>query len=114
MMRKGLEMEATSYDKKEQQSSQMSLPFDFKLQCNQNTFSKASKAIPTEAIIRNDTVRNDKVHCPHTVLIAAKDTTIPARHTFTTSVISNILPFLPPCHLFIITMTMVIIICQED
>ena len=35
MMRKGLTMEAKSYQKEEQQSSQLSFPFDFKIQYNQ-------------------------------------------------------------------------------
>ena len=99
-MRQGMEMEAKSYKKEEQQSSQLSLPFDFKIQCSQYTSSKRSKAIPIEIIISNDTD------------IAAKDTTIPGRCAFPISVIGNILPFLPPCNLFFITMT--INICQES
>ena len=34
-MRKRLEMEAKSYPKEEQEFFQLSLPFDFKIQCNQ-------------------------------------------------------------------------------
>ena len=46
MVRKGLEMDAKSYQKEEQQSSQLSLPFDFKIQCNQyGTSFKKLKAI---------------------------------------------------------------------
>ena len=61
MMRKGLEMESKSYEKEELQSSQMSLIFDFKIQCNQSISSEKSETIPTEVIIRNDSVKNDSV-----------------------------------------------------
>ena len=54
-------MEAKSYPEEEQQLSQLSLPFDVKIQCNQYHMSlKKSKAIPNEVIIRED--REDTHH----------------------------------------------------
>ena len=75
-------------------------------QCNQYTSPKKSKAIPAEVIIS---------HNPHSPLLssltAAKDETIHARSDFPTCMIGNNFPFLPPCDLFICTLT--INSCQE-
>ena len=55
IMKKDLEMEAKSYQKEEQQSFQLSLSFNFKIQYNQySTLFKKLKAIATEVTIRND------------------------------------------------------------
>ena len=108
MMRKRLEMETKSYPKEEQHSSQLSLPFDFKIQCNQyHMSSKTSKAVPTEVLIRED---RERTH--HYLLIAAKDATNPARSAFPVFMIDNILIFLPPCKLFIFMTA--IKICQKS
>ena len=50
-MRKGLEIEAKSYP---EESPQLSLPFDFKIQLNQYHMLKKPKAIPKEVIIRQN------------------------------------------------------------
>ena len=106
IMRRRLEMEGKSYPQEEQQLSQLLLPFDFKMQCNQyHMSSKKLKAVPNELIIREG---RENTH--HSSLIAAKYSTIPARSTFPVSMIDNILPF-SPCDLFIFTTT--IKICQK-
>ena len=70
--KKGLETKAKSYEKEKQKLSQLSLPFDFKIQVNQNwTSSKKLKVIPTEVIIRKDTI-----NCHPFLLKATKDATI--------------------------------------
>ena len=54
-MRKRLEMGAMSYGQGEQQLSQLSLPFDFKIQCIQYHMSpKKSMAVPHEVAVRED------------------------------------------------------------
>ena len=54
-MRKWLEMEAMSYQQDEQQLSQLSVPFDFKIHCNQyHTSPKKSRTVPHEETIRED------------------------------------------------------------
>ena len=52
--------------------------------------SKQSKAIPTEIMIRVETV-----NCPHSLLVAAKDATINAENVLLISMIDEIVPFLP-------------------
>ena len=44
-MRKRLEMETMSYQPDEQQLSQLSLPFDFKIECNQYHMSPKSQTV---------------------------------------------------------------------
>ena len=54
-MRKRLEMKAKSYPQEEQHLSQLSLPFDFKIQCNHyHMLLKKSNAGFNEVIIRED------------------------------------------------------------
>ena len=96
-MRKRLEMEAKFYPQEEQHLFQLSLPFDFKMQCNQHHMSsKKSKAFPNEV-----TARKDGENTHHSLLKAAKDALILARSAFSVSMIDIKLPFLPPCNLFI-------------
>ena len=48
-------MESNSYSQEEQHWSQLSLLFDFTIQCNQyHMSSKKSKAAPNEGTIRED------------------------------------------------------------
>ena len=85
-------MEAKSHPQEEQHLSQLSLPFDFKIQCNKYVMSsKNLKVVPYKLIIRED---RENTH--HYLLKAAKDSTFPARRAFPASIIDNILPFLTP------------------
>ena len=59
---------------------------------------KKSKAIPYKVIIRED---RENTH--HSLLIAAKDATVLAGSAFPVSMTDNILPFLPPHDLFILS-----------
>ena len=68
-MRKSLKMEAKSYLEEEQQLSQLSLPFDFKIQCNITCHWKSQHQF---LIIKEDT---ENTH--HLLMIMAKDATIP-------------------------------------
>ena len=63
--------------------------------------------IPNKVIIREDT---ENAH--YTLLIVAKDVTIPALSAFPISMIDHILPFLPSCELFIFITT--INVCQKS
>ena len=58
--------------------------------------SKKSKAVPHEVIIRKD---RENTH--HSLLILAKDATIPASSGFSVFMIDTILTYLAPCYLFI-------------
>ena len=80
-----------SYPQNEQQLSQLSLPFDFKIQCNQYHMSpKKSTAVPHEV-----TVREDRKHAQSSLNVA-NDATICASSAFPMSMIDNILSFLSP------------------
>ena len=102
-----MEMNVESFPEEEQQSSQLSLPFDFKILCFQlHMSSKQSKGVPNEVIIREN--RENK---HHSLLIAAEDATIPASTAFPESMIGDILPFLLLHDLFIFII--MINVCQK-
>ena len=90
-MRKRFEMVAISYGHDKQQLSQLSLPFDFKIQCNQYHMSpKKSTAFPHEVTVREDRKK------AQSLLKVANDTTIFTCSAFPMSMIDNILPLLSP------------------
>ena len=90
-MRKRLEMGAMSYPQDEIQSSQLSLPFDFKIQCNQDHMSpKKSMAVPHKVTVRED--RKDA----QSLSKEANDATILASCAFPMSMTDNICPFFSP------------------
>ena len=98
-------MKAKSYQQDEQQWSQLSLPFDFKLQCNQYHMSpKKSRVVPHEV-----TVRENRKNAQSSSKIA-NNATIFASSAFPMSMIDDILPFLSPQDLIFMT---AIIICQK-
>ena len=108
IMRKGLELEAKYYQKEEHQSSQLCLPFYFKIQCNISITSfKKLKAIPTEVIIRKDTISHH-----HSLLTTVKDARITAMNASPIPVIGCILPLFPPHDLYMFSKA--INTCQES
>ena len=80
-------MEAKSYPQEEQYLSELSIPIDFKIQCNQYHMSpKKSKAVPNEVTI-------NQTENAQSLLKAANDATIFASTAFPVSMIDKILPF---------------------
>ena len=87
-------MEGTSYPQEEQYLSQLSLPFDFKIQCNKYHMSLSkSKAAPHKVTIREDREK------AQSSLKVANDATIFSLCAFPISMIDNILPFLTPLNI---------------
>ena len=96
-----------SYPQEEQHLSQLSLQFDFKIQCNPYHMSlNKSKAVPHEVTVRGKR-KNEQ-----SSLKAANDATILARSGFPVSMLDNILPFLHSYDLFLFMTT--IKICQKS